>query len=146
MAPISNLSHGTGFHHESPLCNSYTTWYFYQIPLIRSASNRRSEFHSKMYVVTIWNLHQQNMTYEILFYINQRWYFMHDLITIRCNSLTTTILYHPKHANINTCSIPVHPLGWCSGQPRNVPKQVLHLCMLLMCTGKWRCIRMLHRI
>ena len=41
--------------------------------------------------------------------------------------------------------VPKYMLKWCTEQPRGVHKWVIHLCMPLMCTGKWWRIRMLHR-
>ena len=71
----------------------------------------------------------------------------------RCNILTCTTFHHPTHGNVNTCSIPVCPLGYevhiklCTLQLRSIHKQVFHFCRStsLMCTGNRWHIRMLHQ-
>ena len=35
---------------------------------------------------------------------------------------------------------------WCTVQSRGIHKWLFHLCMPLMCPGKWWCIRMLRRL
>ena len=45
---------------------------------------------------------------------------------------------HPISANVNTCLIPVNPLGCAvhGKMTQGVHKQVFYLCMPLACTGK----------
>ena len=94
------------------------------------------------------------------------WTFLHNIlepidqvpgpIPVQCEH-TTTLHSHlydippPTHANVNTSRHFLHApwvanVKLCSVQRRSVPKWAFHLSMSLMCTGKWWCIRMLHRI
>ena len=67
-----------------------------------------------------------------------------------CNILTCMKFCHSTHVNVNSCSIPVCPLGcavhakWSTAQHlgHTIHKQVFNLCTLL-CTGQWWHIRML---
>ena len=69
----------------------------------------------------------------------------------RCSIPTCTIFHYPTTCKCKHLPHSCTPLGcaihakWCAAQPQERTEKGIPLVYANMCTGKWGCIRMLHR-